>query len=116
MLEASNSANFTLEDPALITAMQPDMALSFLSGRSGNDVGPTIYVDSPASDAPRERRRQVCAGETHIHDVDKFTEGCLLGSLIEQQFKVFQSRCGSCLQWTRRNRMHSDTLWAKLVG
>ena len=78
-------ANLMLEEPALRTAMQSVMA------PSRDDIGATVDIDRSAGDPMRERRRQIGAGETDVHDVDEFADRRFPRRLVQQQLEILQS-------------------------
>src|SRR4051812_14813167 len=71
------TANLMLDEPALRTTTNSDMAVS------GDNIGAAVNVDRSASDAVCEGRGEVGAGETDVHDVHKFTDGCLRRCLVQ---------------------------------
>src|ERR1043166_8649388 len=75
---------------------------------SGDDVRAAVDVNSATSDAPGQRGREIRAGETDVHDVDKFAEWRSLRRLVQQQLEILQPGCCSCLQRSRRNGMDDD--------
>ena len=76
---------------------KPTILLSLIHiSCSSHDVYPTIDIDGVAGQAPGVRRSKESAGKSDVHDVNQFPERRALSRLVEQQIKIFQTRCGSC--------------------
>ena len=72
----------------LLGGENADLVFTCRGRGSGNEVGAAIDIDGSAGDSLGERRREIGAGESDVHNVDKLPERRLLSSFSEQELEV----------------------------